>query len=104
MKLSAAEAKSMTGCVPDSSDGPAYPYGLTIYLDNATLAKLGITDLPDLGTKLTLHAEVEVTSNSQRQTQDGKTVNMDLQITGMELTGEAKPLDAKSVYPNSLMS
>lgn len=98
MQLTSDEAKSQMACCSPSDDkGPKYPYGLTIYLDDETLAKLGITDLPDVGTQMTLTATVEVTSNSQRQTQDGKTVNMDLQITAMELVGDG-PSAATVLY------
>lgn len=95
MKLSPEEAKNELGCVPSDGKGPAYPYGLCLYLDDETLAKLGVTSLPDVGTKMQLVATVEVASNSQRQTQDGKTVNMDLQITDMELTGDKPDLAAR---------
>lgn len=100
MKLTPEEAKDEAGCcVPEPGEGPAYPYGLCLYLDDETLTKLGITTLPDVGTKMQLTAVVEVTSNSQRQTQDGKTVNMDLQITDMELSGsEAQKDQATMLY------
>lgn len=100
MKLTADEAKSALGCCEPASDGgPRYPYGLTIYLDDETLKKLGMTDMPDVGTVLNLAATVEVTSNSQRQTQEGKTVNMDLQITAMELAPQvAGPTAATVLY------
>lgn len=97
MKLTPEEAKESNCCVAPEDGGPAYPWGLTIYLDDETLAKLGITQLPDVGSKLTLNATVEVTGNSQRQTQEGKTVNMDLQITAMELVG-AQPSAATVLY------
>jgi hypothetical protein len=99
MKLTPEEAKEADCCASPSDGGPAYPWGLSIYLDDETLAKLGITQLPDVGTRLTLNAIVEVTSNSQRQTQEGKTVNMDLQITDMELSGtRAEPSAAAVLY------
>jgi hypothetical protein len=99
MKLSPEQAKEMDCCAPASDGGPAYPWGLALYLDDETLAKLGISQLPDVGSRLTLTAIVEVTSNSQRQTQEGKTVNMDLQITDMELSGtRAEPSAASVLY------
>lgn len=100
MQLSAEEAKSETGCCPSTdASGPRYPYGLTVYLDDEALKKLGITVLPDVGTVMNLAATVEVTSNSQRQTQDGKTVNMDLQITAMDLAPQqAAPTAATVLY------
>lgn len=97
MTLSAAEAKAELACAPDSDGGPKYPWGLAIYLDDETLAKLGITTPPDVGSKMQLMATVEVTGNSQRQTQEGKDVSVDLQITAMELTGSA-PSAATVLY------
>lgn len=106
MKLTPAEAKSENGicCAPGESDGPAYPYGLCIYLDDETIAKLGLTALPDVGTKFALNAIVEVTSNSQRQNQDGKTVSMDLQITDMGLETATEKTPEQKLYANSLMT
>lgn len=91
MKLApkAADKDMEATCCP-SGEAPAYPYGLCLYLDNDTLAKLGIAELPDVGTKLVLSAIVEVTSNTQRQTQEGKNVAMDLQITDMDLEAPGK--------------
>lgn len=49
------------------------------------LLKLGISELPPVGTKFTLTAIVEVTSNVSRENQEGRESNLDLQITDMEL-------------------
>ncbi|MGG2044842.1 capsid staple protein [Burkholderia gladioli] len=85
MKLTPAEAKQEAGTAPMDAEQPAYPYGLTICLDDEALAKLGITSLPDVGTPFTLTARVEVCSTSQYQNQDGADRNLSLQITDMEL-------------------
>ncbi|WP_244129208.1 capsid staple protein [Burkholderia gladioli] len=85
MKLTPAEAKQEAGIAPMDAEQPAYPYGLTICLDDEALAKLGITSLPDVGTPFTLAARVEVCSTSQYQNQDGADRNLSLQITDMEL-------------------
>lgn len=99
MTLTATEAKEAGCCSPSDDGGPKYPWGLAIYLDDETLAKLGITTPPDVGSKLQLVATVEVTGNSQRQTQEGKDVSVDLQITAMELSGaRAEPSAASVLY------
>jgi hypothetical protein len=85
MKLTPAEAKQEAGIAPMDAEQPAYPYGLTICLDDEALAKLGITSMPDVGTPFTLTARVEVCSTSQYQNQDGADRNLSLQITDMEL-------------------
>lgn len=110
MKLSPEEAKEQSGCSPclladdEAPKGPKYPYGLCIYLCDETLAKLNLGELPDVGTTFMLHAMVEVTSNSQRQTQDGKDVSMDLQITSMALEGAVDKSAAQSMYGASNMN
>lgn len=90
MKLTPAEAKQESGvtAAPDDSDRPAYPYGLTICLDDDALTKLGITSLPDVGTPFVLTARVEVCSASQYQNQNGTDRNLSLQITDMQLDPE----------------
>ncbi|MDR8093064.1 hypothetical protein KPB05_37035, partial [Burkholderia gladioli] len=84
-KLTPAKAKQEAVIAQADTDQPAYPYGLSICLDDDALAKLGITSLPDVGTPFTLTARVEVCSTSQYQNQDGADRILSLQITDMEL-------------------
>lgn len=97
MKLTADEAKEASCCMPEDG-GPAYPYGLSINLDDETLTKLGITTLPAPGTKLTLNALVEVTNTSQYENQEGKDISISLQITDMELSGAEAKSAASILY------
>jgi hypothetical protein len=108
MEMSADEARKEYGtCSPSAEsddDLPKYPYGLTLNLDDESLAKLGITSLPDVGVAMTLTARVEVCSTSQYQNRDGKKdVSLSLQITAMELSGAAdsSPSTASLLYPGS---
>lgn len=99
MKMSAEEAKEDCCVTQDASDQPRYPYGLEIRLDESSLAKLGITAPPAVGTELTISAKVVVTSASQYQTQGNDPESSSCwQITDMEL-GEAPAAkaDAASV-------
>lgn len=102
MKLTPAEAKGETYLSdPEPSDLPEYPYGLTICLDDEALAKLGITDMPSVGTAMQLTALVEVCSVSQYENQSGADKSLSLQITDMELAagnGEPKPDIANRIY------
>jgi hypothetical protein len=92
MKLTAAEAKADTMLGGTDDDLPQYPYGLSICLDDDILAKLGITELPPVGTVMQLTALVEVCSISQYENQDGADKSMNLQITDMELAnGNSAP-------------
>ncbi len=86
LKLSPAEAKEIT--TPDPSDGPKYPYGLRISLDDDTLKKLGLTELPAIDTKLVLTARAEVCSTSDYDSQSGSHRSLDLQITELALEPE----------------
>ena len=68
---------------PEQQD---YPYGLTIELDDETLKKLGITELPEIRNKMLLAANIEVRSTSESKNDSGRDhKNVSLQITDMEL-------------------
>jgi hypothetical protein len=84
MQMSAEEAKEQTE--PTAADAPKYPYGLELRLDDDALAKLGLTQPPAVGTKLTIHCAVEVTSASSYQTQGQEAeASSCWQITDMEI-------------------
>ncbi|WP_059413439.1 capsid staple protein [Cupriavidus basilensis] len=85
MKLSPAEAKEESGIAPSAEDAPRYPYGLCLDLDDETLKKLGITDMPAVGSAMQLIARVRVTRISQYENQEGADACLGLQITDMAL-------------------
>lgn len=97
MKLSVAEAKAETMLGSSDDDLPKYPYGLSICLDDDTLAKLGITDLPAVGSTMQLVATVEVQSVSQYENQKGADNNLNLQITDMALSTPTVQRDPASM-------
>lgn len=95
LAMTKEEAKSEYGVEPSDDSLPKYPYGLTLYLDDDTLKKLGITDLPKVGTSMPATITVMVTGTSQRATQsdkDGEKMHtcVDLQITDMDITVPTK--------------
>ncbi|HDR9176332.1 TPA: hypothetical protein QDB23_003580 [Burkholderia vietnamiensis] len=106
MKLTPDEAKTEaaegTGMAAPE-DQPAYPCGLTIYLDDEVLAKLGLSMLPDVGTPMTLTARVEVCSKSQYQNQEGTDTSLSLQITDMALAPETQSPEQRAAkfYANT---
>lgn len=67
MQQDAEEARELGA--PEADDAPRYPYGLELTLDDKSLAKLGLTTPPAVGTQLTITALVTVTSASSYQTQ-----------------------------------
>lgn len=93
MTMDAEEAKEQAQ-TDIGSDGPKYPWGLKITLDDGSLAKLGITSLPAVGTKFTFTAVSEVCGSSSYQDQSGEAeTSLSLQITGMELVNGSQSND-----------
>lgn len=85
-------------------EGPQYPYGLCLHLDDEVMQKLGLSKLPAVGTDLMLTAKVTVTSCSENsyEGKGGKAEtrqSMSLQITDLGLSDAPKSGDAaKSLY------
>lgn len=95
MTLTATERKAMTE--PSAVSGALrYPYGLSLNLEEAVLAKLGLTTLPKVGEPLMLHALVNVTSVRSDETQDGANRSIGLQITEMGLGPAPAKEEAKA--------
>lgn len=87
MKLSKSERKELRKTLVD--DGPKFPFGLSINLDDESLEKLEMTKLPTVGKEMTLTAKVKVTSVSAHDSEHGKDRSVGLQITDMALHGSA---------------
>lgn len=91
MKMKKSETIAYSEVAEKESEGPQYPYGLCIHLEKEQLAALGITDMPEVGAKMMIHANAYVKTVSQYDTQEGKDQRVELQITEMEVgQGEAK--------------
>lgn len=93
MKLPAEKASGAEApCAPDAGEGPRYPWGLSLSLDNDSLEKLGIDALPDVDDEMLVMARVKVTRVSAVDTADGgKQRDVALQITDMQLAGKRVP-------------
>lgn len=72
-------------------DGPRYPYGLEISLEDELLKKLGITKLPQVGETINIRAVGSVTSVSERQDQRRESRDLRIQIEKIELKPAKKP-------------
>lgn len=93
MANSPAEAKEQ---VTYDSTPPKYPYGLSISLNDETLKKLGITELPKVGAPIMITAKCEVCAVSAYDSQQGGAeANVSLQITDMAIEGESKPAEQR---------
>lgn len=92
MQLKPSEAKKET-VEASELERPLYPYGLCLYLDEVALAKLGITEMPEVGCELQIAARGRVTGTSQREYEGGSHQTLDIQIVAMgcEDAGEEEP-------------
>ncbi len=89
MAMSKKEAKAFSGPVAPSNS-PRYSWGLSISLDNSSLDKLKMKDLPKVGSYVTLTARCCVQSISESQQVDGdENRSVSLQIEDMAVQPEA---------------
>ena len=69
---------------PIEAMAPDYPYGLCIHLDRDELKKLGMKDLPKVGTEMPITAIAKVTRVSQSAVEGAdEEASIDLQITDL---------------------
>lgn len=91
----------MRGAQPalEKSDEPKYPYGLRISLDNDSLKKLGVKELPAVGDTLMIKANVTVVSTSENESAEGGEYKCcDLQITDLGLGKQAREVGTDKIY------
>lgn len=94
MKCDGSEQKPEMASIKSSEN--EYPYGLKLYLDHSTLKKLGIEELPEVGSKMKIQAVVEVCSTNESESKlYGENCSMDLQITEMAVSGGGKEDDSE---------
>lgn len=89
MKLKSVklEKAPMSDCCP-YPESPEYPYGLKLHLDEATLQKLGIKDLPAIRSTLKIEAVVMVCEASSNESLQGEYRSLSLQITDMGIEND----------------
>lgn len=89
MKLTKREAETDVP-QPVASSTPRYPWGLTIRLDNTTLDKLGMGELPDVGALCQIMGVGRVISVEEREYPggDGPRREVSIQIEKLNLAVE----------------
>lgn len=84
MKLSKKEAKAEFS--PEkANDGPRFPHGLTIHLDDDSMKKLGFDSLPDVGEEFTVVGVGPVESANENKRQNGIDRSMSIQLQKIEI-------------------
>lgn len=85
----------------DSPEGQDdYPYGLSIHINDETMAKLGLTDKDfDAGQPVMIHAEGFISEDSVRTVNGEKKRSMSIQFRKLAVEqGEAGPDVATALY------
>lgn len=98
MKFTKAEAKAQAEeySKPSPDNEPSYPWGLEIRLEDESLSKLGLTDLPEVGEEFRLVVVAQVKSASESKMASGRTDRcVCLQITQLGVESETGDADDK---------
>lgn len=84
-----------------SKDGPKYPYGTELSLEEEHLKKLGIDKMPKVGQKMAIHAHGVVTHTSAEDRQDGKK-RRSVRIQMQKMSVEPHAGSARDAIDNAL--
>ncbi len=86
LKITKTEAKNEAKkyAITGPGDGERYSYGTRLTLDDAELKKLGIKELPAVGTMLMFEAKAKVISSRQSASESSNNRSIELQITHMD--------------------
>ena len=93
--------KSQPSMACEPCEGPRYPYGLRICLNQESIEALGISKMPQVGDVMNVMATAKVVSVSQSEMESGKMYgSIDLQIVemGVEKKGKEKTADSSKLY------
>lgn len=97
--LEMPEKIETTASSPEYAQQPCYPYGLCLRLDEKTMAKVGIDELPEVGEMIHIMAIAKVISVGSSATENHDSKHMELQITHMALEDEDKEYSySKTMY------
>lgn len=97
MKLEAEEAGeySQPTAIADRAE---YPYGLRIRLDDASLRKLAISELPKVGSSMIINAKAKVCATGANDINGESESYLELQITDMGVSAIREAHAAQSLY------
>lgn len=90
MKMTKAERKENAPKPCSVDEGPVYPWGLRLDLNNDTLKKLGMKDLPKVGTYMTVTARACVIGVRSSERENHEDRSIELQIEKLAVEREAK--------------
>lgn len=98
MELPKNEMK-VAQAIESSDNGPRYPWGLNIRLENAVIDKLGMAELPTVGDVVMITAKAKIQSVSVNENSDKeKNKSVEIQITDMAIEQEKKIDVEKALY------
>lgn len=78
----------LTGGELKEDDGPVFPFGLRISLENESLDMLDMPTMPAVGESFMMMARVEVVRTSEEERTGDSFRSVGLQITDLSLDGE----------------
>ena len=90
-----------------NDDGPEYPYGLRIHLDHESMKKLGMKDMPEVGSEVGFHGKAHVTgARAEKREGSDDTRHVELQMTHLGIHHKADGMKGedqggKSKTPNA---
>jgi hypothetical protein len=83
----------------EGTDGPDYPYGLSVHLDEGSLLKLQVKDLPKAGEEVRIEGTAKVRSVRQEDVDGGQQErSVELQITHLGLGAPPAKTGADTMY------
>lgn len=93
-----SEGEKRENSVLSVADQPSYPHGLKLYLDPDTIAKLGISEAPEVGAKMGIMGIAEVVAvNKVEGRGDDDKFTIELQIQDLDVKGKSKEEKASNM-------
>ena len=93
MKMSKAQKKASIPTCVSADNGPNYPYGLQLRLDNASLEKLGIKSLPKVGAEMQITTVGVVMSVSAHESKNHDDRTVEIQIQRLAVEGDGPKME-----------